>query len=146
MISKNAVGQTGVLNLTLILCQFKVEQFEVVFWHHNMNCCTCSESLGQTLKLVLVNLYELHLMESAKRHLFITTIIYTNISNSLIIHEGNTKKINTETEFGYVMKHLHKIKPTFISIFSLNTDLFEMLYQTLRSWVFHQVIQTPWSC
>ena len=27
-------------------------------------------------------------------------------------------KINTETEFGYVMKHLHKIKPTFISIFS----------------------------
>ena len=34
-------------------------------------------------------------------------------------------------EFGYVMKHLHKIKPTFISIFSLSTDLFEMLYQTL---------------
>ena len=29
------------------------------------------------------------------------------------------------------MKHLHKIKPTFISIFSLNTDLFEMLDQTL---------------
>ena len=29
------------------------------------------------------------------------------------------------------MKHLHKIKPTFISIFSLNIDLFEMLYQTL---------------
>ena len=40
------------------------------------------------------------------------------ISNSLIIHEENTKEINTETEFGYVMKHLHKIKPTFIS-FSL---------------------------
>ena len=53
------------------------------------------------------------------------------ISNSLIIHEENTKEINIETEFGYVMKHLHKIKPTFISIFSLNTDLFEMLYQTL---------------
>ena len=34
-------------------------------------------------------------------------------------------------EFGYVMKHLHKIKATFISIFSLNTDLFEMLDQTL---------------
>ena len=50
------------------------------------------------------------------------------ISNSLIIHEENTKEINTETEFGYVMNHLHKIKPTFISIFSLNTDLFEMLY------------------
>ena len=44
---------------------------------------------------------------------------------------GKTKEINTETEFGYVMKHLHKIKPTFISIFSLNTDLFEMLDQTL---------------
>ena len=29
------------------------------------------------------------------------------------------------------MKHLHKIKPIFISIFSLNTDLFEMLDQTL---------------
>ena len=29
------------------------------------------------------------------------------------------------------MKHLHKIKPTFTSIFSLNTDLFEMLDQTL---------------
>ena len=41
------------------------------------------------------------------------------ISNSLIIHEENTKEINTETEFGYVMKHSHKIKPTFISIFSL---------------------------
>ena len=39
----------------------------------------------------------------------------------------NTKEINTETEFGYVMKHLHKIKPTFISIFSLNTDLFDIL-------------------
>ena len=57
------------------------------------------------------------------------------ISNSLIIHEGNTKEINTETEFGYVMKHLHKIKPTFISIFSLNTDLFEMLDQTLLTLV-----------
>ena len=52
------------------------------------------------------------------------------ILNSLIIHKIKTKEINTETEFGYVMKHLHKIKPTFISIFSLNTDLFEMLYQT----------------
>ena len=58
-------------------------------------------------------------------------VFYQSISNSLIIHEENTKKINTETEFGYVMKHLHKIKPTFISIFSLNTDLFEMLDQTL---------------
>ena len=67
------------------------------------------------------------------------------ISNSLIIHEENTKEIDTETEFGYVMKHLHKIKPTFISIFSLNTDLFEMLDQTLGR-VFHQDIQTPRSC
>ena len=67
------------------------------------------------------------------------------ISNSLIIHEENTKEINTETEFGYVVKHLHKMKPTFISIFSLNTDLFEMLDQTLGR-VFHQDIQTPRSC
>ena len=44
--------------------------------------------------------------------------IDSNISNSLIIHDKNTKEINTKTEFGYVMKHLHKIKPTFISIFS----------------------------
>ena len=50
-----------------------------------------------------------------------------------------------ETEFGYVMKHLHKIKPTFISIFSLNTDLFEMLEQTLGG-VFHQDIQTLRCC
>ena len=35
------------------------------------------------------------------------------------------------------MKHLHKIKPTFISIFSLNTDLFEML----QSW--SKVLGTP---
>ena len=54
-----------------------------------------------------------------------------SISNSLIIHEENTKEINTETEFGYVMKHLHKIKPTFISIFPLNTNLFEMLSSKL---------------
>ena len=54
------------------------------------------------------------------------------ISDSLIIHKIKTKKINTETKFGYVMKHLHKIKPTFISIFPLNTNLFEMLYQTLE--------------
>ena len=73
------------------------------------------------------------------------TSFYITISNSLIIHEENTKEINTETEFGYVMKHLHKIKPTFISVFSLNTDLFEMLDQTLRR-VFHQDIQTPRSC
>ena len=39
-----------------------------------------------------------------------------------------------------MMKHLHKIKPTFISIFSLNTDLFKMLDQTLGI-VFHQDIQ-----
>ena len=65
------------------------------------------------------------------------------ISNSLIMHEENTKEINTETEFGYVMKHLHKIKSTFISIFSLNTDLFEMLYQTLGR-VFHlEVVKIP---
>ena len=67
------------------------------------------------------------------------------ISNSLIIHKIKTKEINTETEFGYVMKHLHKIKPTFISIFPLNTNLFEMLYQILGR-VFHQDIQTPRSC
>ena len=58
-------------------------------------------------------------------------VFYQSISNSLIIHEENTKKINTETEFGYVMKHLHKIKPTFISIFPLNTNLFEMLSSKL---------------
>ena len=58
-------------------------------------------------------------------------ILHTYISNSLIIHNIKTKEINTETEFGYVMKHLHKIKPIFISIFPLNTNLFEMLYQTL---------------
>ena len=71
--------------------------------------------------------------------------IELHISSSLIIHEENTKEINTETEFGYVMKHLHKIKPTFISISSLNTDLFEMLDQTLGR-VFHQDIRTPQSC
>ena len=57
--------------------------------------------------------------------------LYHEISNSLKIYEEKTKEINTETEFGYVMKHLHKIKPTFVSNFSLNTDLFEMLDQTL---------------
>ena len=30
-----------------------------------------------------------------------------------------------------MMKHLHKIKPTFISIFPLNTNLFEMLSSKL---------------
>ena len=54
-----------------------------------------------------------------------------DISNTLIIHKIETKEINTETEFRYVMEHLHKIKPTFISIFPLNTNLFEMLYQIL---------------
>ena len=54
------------------------------------------------------------------------------ISNSFIIHEENTKEIDTEMEFGYVMKHLHKIKPTFISIFSLNTDLFDILLDNLQ--------------
>ena len=39
------------------------------------------------------------------------------ISNSLIIHEENTKGNQHRDGFGYVMKHLHKIKPTFISIF-----------------------------
>ena len=55
------------------------------------------------------------------------------LSNLKLINNSweNTKEINTEMEFGYVMKHLHKIKPTFTSIFSLNTDLFEMLDQTL---------------
>ena len=67
------------------------------------------------------------------------------ISSSLIIHKIKTKEIDTETEFGYVMKHFHKIKPTFISIFPLNTNLFDMLYQTLGR-VFHQDIQTPRSC
>ena len=47
------------------------------------------------------------------------TVVDAHISNSLIIYEENTKKIDTETEIGYVMKDLHKIKPTFISIFSL---------------------------
>ena len=46
--------------------------------------------------------------------------VWTCFSNSLIIHKIKTKEINTEMEFGYVMKHLHKIKPTFISIFPLN--------------------------
>ena len=64
---------------------------------------------------------------------------------TLIIHAENTNEIKTETEFGYVMKHLHKIKPTFISFFSLNTDLFEMLYQTLGR-VFHPDTQTRRSC
>ena len=29
------------------------------------------------------------------------------LKHIFLIHEGNTKEINTETEFGYVMKHLH---------------------------------------
>ena len=45
-----------------------------------------------------------------------------------------------------MMKHLHKIKPNFISIFSLNTDLFEMLYQTLGRVFDHQDIETSRSC
>ena len=71
-------------------------------------------------------------------------IVELFISTSLIIHEENTKEINTETEFGYVMKHLHKIKPTFISIFSLNIDSFEMLYQTLGRVfdILHQTLRT----
>ena len=64
-------------------------------------------------------------------HYFIYFLFIVYISTSLIIHEENTKEINTETEFGYVMKHLHKIKPTFISIFPLNTNLFEMLSSKL---------------
>ena len=67
------------------------------------------------------------------------------ISNSLIIHEENTKAINTETEFEYAMKHLHKIKPTFISIFSLNTDSFEKLYKELEIVLYHG-LKTPRSC
>ena len=35
---------TVILIPTLILFQFKVEQFEVVFWRHYMNCCIYSES------------------------------------------------------------------------------------------------------
>ena len=77
--------------------------------------------------------------------LWFVKIYERNISDSLIIHKIKTQEINTETEFGYVMKHLHKIKPTFILIFPLNTDLFEMLYQTLGR-VFHQDIETPRSC
>ena len=34
-----------ILTLTLTLFQFKVEQFEEVFWRHDMNCGTYSESL-----------------------------------------------------------------------------------------------------
>ena len=52
-------------------------------------------------------------------------------SQTILIHEENTKEINTKTEFGYVMKHLYKIKPNFISIFFLNTDLFDILLQYL---------------
>ena len=39
-------NQTPILTLTVILIptltlfQFKVKQFKVIFWRHNMNCCT----------------------------------------------------------------------------------------------------------
>ena len=69
---------------------------------------------------------------------------YVGISNSLIIHRKHEGNQHRDGVWIYVMKHLHKIKPTFISIFSLNTDLFEMLYQTVGR-VF-QDIQTPRSC
>ena len=37
---------------TIILFQFKVEQFEVVFWRHDMNCCTYGESRYKMLRNV----------------------------------------------------------------------------------------------
>ena len=95
--------------------------------------------------------YQISSTQSDMKILAVTMLLWfvkiyeRNISNSLIIHKIKTQEINTETEFGYVMKHLHKIKPTFILIFPLNTDLFEMLYQTLGR-VFHQDIETPRSC
>ena len=42
-------------------------------------------------------------------HYFIYFLFIVYISTSLIIHEENTKEINTETEFGYVRKNLHKL-------------------------------------
>ena len=35
------------------------------------------------------------------------SFVFSSWIKSLLIHEENTKEINTETEFGYVMKHLH---------------------------------------
>ena len=63
----------------------------------------------------------------------------------LINNSWGKDKENQHRDGVWIWKHLHKIMPTFISIFSLNTDLFEMLYQTLGS-VFHQDIQTPRRC
>ena len=124
----------------------------IYFYLHYSSTFTYSYQLSFTLMYSSQLSYTL-----LNSHLLLTTLIYSHlllctllnfhilISNSLIIHAENTKEINTETEFGYVMKHLHKIKPTLISIFLLNTNLFEMLHQTLGR-VFHQDIQTPRSC
>ena len=113
-----------------------------IFIKHNIdNECKC-----QILSLIYPILHRhYHLNIYRTRTQAHGNSIYLEISNSLIIHDKNTKEIKTETEFGYVIKHLHKIKATFISIFSLNTDLFEMLDQTLGR-VFHQDIQTPRRC
>ena len=54
-------------------------------------------------------------------------------SKSLIIHDETTNEISTERRrFGYVIKHLSKVNPSFFSFSSQNTDLFEKLDQTLE--------------
>ena len=66
-----------------------------------------SSKLLKNLAYGLVFQHTSRCFDTVVKNAFSFCIYY--ISNSLIIHEENTKEINTETEFGYVMKHLHKI-------------------------------------
>ena len=71
-------------------------------------------------------------------HTFLPTHLKL-INNSRGKHKGNQHRDGV-----WICDETH-IKPTFISIFSLNTDLFEMLDEALGR-VFHQDIETPRSC
>ena len=54
---------------------------------------------GELCQLLLCQFCQLLLQLCKCKHCYSQT--------HFLIHEGNTKEINTKTEFGYVMKHLH---------------------------------------
>ena len=52
------------------------------------------------------------------------------------------RKIISVSCFDVVVKNVHKFKPTFTLIFSLNTDSFEKLYKELGQVLYHD-LNTP---
>ena len=109
--------------------------------NHYINCFASSLDSSIQVKVHFPQFRTWRFILSSGRkeptNLFLTLLLETSFSNSLIIHEAKTKENHKHDGFGNMIKHLHKLANFLLRFLLKYVHLFEKLYQTLTLVVGH---------